>query len=98
VLNFKPARTPARRSLRNLSLEFKRQFLAARPHDAAVQEDVHEIGHDVIEQALIMGDDKRGVVGRRSVFTPWDTTLSASMIEAGIGFVEDRQRGSSTAI
>src|SRR5262245_20165533 len=34
--------------------EFEREFLAAGFHDAAIPEDVHKIGHDVIEQALVM--------------------------------------------
>ena len=40
-------------------LEFERQFLAARLHDAAGRHHVHAVGHDVIEQALVMGDDEK---------------------------------------
>jgi len=40
-----------------LGFEFKRQFLAAGAHDAAARKHVHHVGHDVVEQPLIMGDD-----------------------------------------
>ena len=39
-------------------LEFQRQLLVAGLDDLALVEDVHGVGHDVVEQALVMGDDE----------------------------------------
>ena len=51
------ASPPAPPATRSPLLEFEREFLAAGLHDAAVQQDVHEVGHDVVEQPLVVGDD-----------------------------------------
>ena len=39
-----------------LFFEFESQFFAARLHDAAVREHVHGVGHDVVQETLIMRD------------------------------------------
>ena len=40
-----------------LLLELERQLLAARADDPARRHDVHEVGHDVVEEPLVVGDD-----------------------------------------
>src|SRR5262245_16126111 len=45
-------------------LQFQRQLLAARLLDAALRHHVHPIGHDVVQEPLIVGDDEhRPAVG-----------------------------------
>jgi hypothetical protein len=46
-----------------LLLELERQLLAAGADDAAVDQHVHEVGHDVVEQALVVGDDEKARSG-----------------------------------
>ena len=46
-----------------LRLELERQLLAARLDDAAVGEHVHEVGHDVVQQPLVVRDDDDGALG-----------------------------------
>lgn len=43
--------------------EFKGQFGPAGAHDSAVDQDVHKVGHDVVEQALVVGYDDHGPIG-----------------------------------
>ena len=58
----------SRRSRQNLFLilgiaarfELERQFLAAGLDDAAVRQHVHDVGHDVGQQPLVMRDDDEG--------------------------------------
>src|SRR5262245_29860315 len=44
--------------------EFERQRLVARLDDLSFVEDMHAVRHDVLEQALVVGDDDDGAVGR----------------------------------
>ena len=44
--------------------EFQRQFRAAALDDAAVGQHVHDVRPDVVEQALVVGDDEEGAVRR----------------------------------
>ena len=46
-----------------LVFEFEGEFLAAGFHDPAIGYDVDIVGHDVVEQALVVGDDEQGAVG-----------------------------------
>ncbi len=48
----------------DLALEFLGQRLVAGPHDPALRQHMHVIGHDVVEQALVMGDDDHRPVRR----------------------------------
>src|SRR6185369_12134783 len=45
-------------------LQLVRQLLAAGLHDAALREHVHDVRHDVIEQALIVRDDDEAALRR----------------------------------
>src|SRR3990172_1801652 len=43
-------------------LQLQGQLLAARSHDTAIDKDLDEVGRDVVEEALIMGDKHDGFV------------------------------------
>src|ERR1700722_8934469 len=72
-----------------LFLELQREFLAARADDTAVEEHMHEIGYDVIEQPLIVRDDQLRGVGALQFVDAGGDDLQRVDVEAGIGFVED---------
>lgn len=44
--------------------QLERQFRAAGFDDAAIGEHVHHVRLDVIEQALVVGDDQERAIGR----------------------------------
>ena len=46
-----------------LLFELERQLLAARPDDAAVRQHVDDVGHDVVEQTLVVGDEQHRAIG-----------------------------------
>src|SRR5712692_1010082 len=69
-------------------LELERQLLAAGLHDAALGEHVHHVGHDVIEQALIVRDHHEGSIGRAQPVDAVGHDLERIDVEAGIGLVE----------
>ena len=52
-------------------------------------EHVHEIGHDVVQQALIMRDDELRVVGALQFVHAVRDDFERVDVQAGIGFVED---------
>ena len=82
-----------------LLFQFEREFLAAGSHDAAVHQHVDEVGHDVVQQPLVMRDDELGVVRRASACSRrCDTTLSASMSRPESVSSRMASFGSSTAI
>ena len=41
-----------------LGFEFEGEALVAAADDAAVVHDMHEVGHDVVEEALVVGDEQ----------------------------------------
>ena len=43
-------------------LQLKGKFLAPGAHDTAISQHVNEIGHDVIQQTLIVGNNQHGIV------------------------------------
>src|SRR5262249_54828538 len=45
--------------------ELERQLLAARANDPPVRQYVHDVGHDVVQQTLIVGDEQE-----RAIRTP----------------------------
>src|SRR5882757_7428503 len=47
-----------------IGLEIERQRLVARLDDLALVEHVHTVRHDVLEQALVVGDDQERPVWR----------------------------------
>src|SRR6266545_3535885 len=72
-------------------LEFQGQLFPAGPNDASVPEDVDEVRDDVIEQALVMGDDQGGVIRTLELVHAVGNDLERVDVQAGIGFVEDGQ-------
>ena len=80
-----------RSASRNPSLQLVCELLAARAHDPAVREHVHEIGHDVIEQPLVVRDHEHRALGTaQSVHTAGDDAKSLDA-EPRIRLVEDRE-------
>src|SRR5918993_4484281 len=74
-----------------VGLELQGQFLAARLHDAARRHHVHGIRHDVVEQALVVGDDQEGAVGRAERIHALGHDAQGVDVEAGIGLVQDAE-------
>ena len=82
-----------------LLLQLQRQLLAARLDDPAVAQHVDEVGHDVVEQPLVVGDDDASrAPGVRSALTPSATIRSASMSRPESVSSRMASFGSSTAI
>src|SRR5258705_10973906 len=69
-------------------LELERQRLGASLHDPALRQHMHHIGHDVVEQALIVRDHDEGPIGRAQPVDPLGHDLERIDIEPGIGLVE----------
>ena len=68
---------------------------AAAVDDAAVDEDVHTVGLQVVEQALVVGDQhdaEGGPIGAHLLHAAGDD-LQGVDVEPGVGLVEDRQLG-----
>src|SRR5262245_14426805 len=68
--------------------EIERQLLVTGLHDAAAREHVHHIGHDVVEQALIVRDHHERALGRTQPIDAVRDDLERVDVEAGIGLVE----------
>ena len=77
--------------------EFERELRAAGPHDPALRHDMHGVGHDIVEQALIMRDDEKAALGVRKALTPSATMRSASMSRPESVSSRMAKRGSSSA-
>src|SRR4051812_1589423 len=69
-------------------LQLERQLLAAGAHDTALRQHVHDIGHDVVEQPLIVRDHDEAALGRAQLVDALGDHLQRIDIEAGIGLVE----------
>src|SRR3972149_7339221 len=68
-----------------LRLQLKGDLAATGPHDAAVQQDVHVVGRDVVEDALVVGDyDDRLVGGTKPVHALGDDPQGVD-IQPGVG-------------
>ena len=66
------------------------QLGAAARHDAAVDEDVHDVGHELVEQALVVGDGEHAELGTRlahGVHAAPDDAQGVD-VEARVGLVE----------
>src|SRR3954447_6260060 len=74
-------------------LELERELGSARTHDAAIHEDVHVVGPDVVEDALVVRDHEHAEIraGQR-VHALRDDPQRVD-VEAGVGLVEDRELG-----
>src|SRR5215831_18041837 len=68
--------------------ELERQLLAAGLHDAPLGEHVHHVGHDVVEQALVVGDDHHGALRRAQAVDAVGDDAQRVDIEAGVGLIE----------
>jgi hypothetical protein len=73
--------------------QLQREFRAAGFDDAAVRQHVDHVGRDVVEQALVVGDDQEGAVGRTQCVDAFGDVLQRVDVEAAVGFVEDRELG-----
>ena len=69
------------------------EFLAAGPDDLAVHQDMDEVGHDVIEEPLVMSDDESGVVRAAQFVDTGGDDFQGVNVQAGIGFIEDGEPG-----
>ena len=54
---------------------------------------MYEVGLDVVEQALVVGDDDGGVVGRLELVDASGHDAQGVDVEAGVGLVEDAEPG-----
>src|SRR5207244_5548499 len=68
-------------------LELERQLLAARARDAAVSEDMNEIGHDVVQQPLIVGHHENRALRRAHRRYASGDDLQRVDVEARVGLV-----------
>src|SRR6516164_5219739 len=71
--------------------EIERQLLVPGLHDAAAREHVHHVGHDVVEQALVVRDHHEGALGRAQPIDAVRDDLERVDVEPGIGLVEHAQ-------
>src|SRR5260221_2932048 len=73
------------------AFELRGEALVAGAHDAAVAQDVDDVGHDIVEQALVMRDYDRGVLGRAKLVDAVGDDAQRVDIKPAIGLVEDRE-------
>src|SRR2546422_11743075 len=71
--------------------ELERERPVARLYDPPARQHVNDIGDDVIEQPLIVGDDDDGALRAPHRIDAVRDELECVDVEARIGFVEDRQ-------
>src|SRR5712691_3702411 len=74
-------------------LQLQRQILAAGLHDPALGEHVHHVGHDVVEQTLVVRDHDRGAVGRTQPVDAVGDDFQCVDVEPRIGLVEHAKLG-----
>ena len=74
-----------------VGFQFQREFRAAGFDDAAVGEHVHHVGLDVVEQALVVGDDEEAALGVAQRVDAVGDRLQRVDVESAVGFVEDRE-------
>jgi hypothetical protein len=74
-----------------LPLELERQLLAAREHDAPVEEHVDVVRLHVLEDALVVGDEDHRVVGPPQPVHALRDDLERVDVEPGVRLVEDRE-------
>src|SRR6185312_7022299 len=77
-----------------VALVFKgiRQLGTTTLGDAAVDEDVHEVGLDVAQDARVVGDEQHAEIGvRLRAVHALRHDLESIDVEAGVGLVEDRE-------
>src|SRR5262245_36851101 len=74
-------------------LELERQLLAARPHNPSIGKHVHDVGHDVVQQPLIVRDQQKSAIGISHRVHALRHDLQRIDIEARVRFVENGQPG-----
>src|SRR5690554_5689580 len=72
-------------------LELVSEFAAAGAYDAAAGQYMHEIRHDVVEQALIVSNDDQTTFGRAQTVDTVGHNAQRVDIKARVGFIEHRQ-------
>ena len=75
-----------------LRFEFEGEGLVAALHDATVPHDVNEIGHDVIQQTLIVSDHDDPQFRAAQGVHAFGNDPERVDVEAGIGFVHQGER------
>src|SRR6266436_2193804 len=73
------------------SLEFQRETFVARLNDPAALQHMYPIGLDIIEEALVVGDQDDRAVGCALLVDTARNRLERVDVEAAVGLVEDRQ-------
>ena len=76
-----------------LLLEPQRELLAARLDDAALGQHVDDVGLDVVEQALVVGDEQHAQVRAELRVDALGDDAQGVDVEARVGLVEDRELG-----
>ncbi len=71
--------------------QLKRQSLVTRADDLALVENVNAVRHDVIKQALIVGDDDGGTIRRLQRVDAVSHDLQRVDVETTIGFIENAE-------
>src|SRR5579871_650355 len=74
-----------------LRLELVRNLLISRAHDAPARQHVHDVRHDVVEQALIVRDHHKGAVRRPQPIDALGDDLERIDVEPGIGLIQHAQ-------
>src|SRR5579863_10000269 len=83
------------RSLRVLVITVALQLVgelgAARGGDAPGGQYMHAVGADIVEQALVVGDDQHAAFWRTHAVHALGDHLEGVDVEAGVGLIEDQQ-------
>jgi hypothetical protein len=69
--------------------EFEGEAFAAGEDDLAIHEDVDDIGLNIVEEALVVGDEEEATVGGAHGVDAAGDNFEGVDVEAGVGLVED---------
>ena len=70
-----------------LAFEFLGQFLVATVDDTAVEHDVDDVGHDVVEQTLVVSDDEEAAIFATHVVNAFGDDAECVDVEARVGLI-----------
>lgn len=73
--------------------QLQRQFLATRFDDAAIDVDMHVVGDDVVEQALVVGNDQEAAIGAAHGVDTVGNHFQRVDVQPRVGFVQDAEAG-----
>src|SRR5680860_1444334 len=76
-----------------LDVELHGELLGTAGDDPTALHDVNPVGDDVVEQALVVGDDEGAEVRAAGSVHALRDDLEGVDVEAGVGLVEDRVAG-----